>query len=357
MDYVVAGFGIGAILALIGFALWELFGTVEEPGSSWLGRAAIGLMLGALVIWAVTGVSLISHVDDSTGSHLVLLTTLVTLVAIAGGSFWYWRADRALAASRPRPARAASRQAAAAPAVIGDVELTEWDSWPERDAGKGNGAEDRAGTEAPPVAFEPEVAVEAVAVEAAAADSAATGEPKSPDSVDLPAIDAASGDSPVDQDAASEQPLPANVRPFRSPVAPPAPEVAAPAEAVAVAPTGDSAENGDVDRPGPIVEQDDAIVAMAVDEPDSVAGESAAAQQPVASEMVDAPVGFESSVLADIDGTLADENGAYRSPLLSDLGSDQLEGVGLAKWRSDAALVDDDGEHADQPAARRFRRK
>ncbi len=35
-------------------------------------------------------------------------------------------------------------------AVIGDVELTEWDSWPERDAGKGNGADDKAGTEAPP---------------------------------------------------------------------------------------------------------------------------------------------------------------------------------------------------------------
>ena len=98
MDYVVAGFGIGAILALIGFALWELFGNVEEPGTSWASRAAIGLMLGALVIWAITGVSLISHIDDSTGSRLVLLTTLVTLIAVAGGAFWYWRADRALAA-------------------------------------------------------------------------------------------------------------------------------------------------------------------------------------------------------------------------------------------------------------------
>ena len=46
MDYVVAGFGIGAIVALIGFALWELYGNSDEPGHGWLTRASIAIVRG-----------------------------------------------------------------------------------------------------------------------------------------------------------------------------------------------------------------------------------------------------------------------------------------------------------------------
>ena len=249
MDYVVAGFGIGAILALSGFALWELFGNVEEPGRSWLSRAAIGLMLGALVIWAVTGVSLISDIEDSMGSNLVLLTTLVTLIAVAGGTFWYWRADRALAVANPRPARVSAQREiaaiAAAPAASGDLELSEWDSWPERDAAKPEASESESAEPAPSPSFEPEVAVaapvvdevetdapEIVDVEAVVVEETESvsddEEPKEPVEV---ATDSVEPEEPVEAEAEFVEPeaeLPSNVHPFRAPARP----VAEPSEQV-----------------------------------------------------------------------------------------------------------------------------
>ncbi len=70
--------------------------------------------------------------------------------------------------------------------------------------------------------------------------------------------------------------------------------------------------------------------------------------QPLAGEMDGKLVAFESSLLLDVDGSLAEEGG-YRSPLLSDLGSDQLEGVGLAKWRPDARLTGQEDEETPLP--------
>jgi hypothetical protein len=67
-----------------------------------------------------------------------------------------------------------------------------------------------------------------------------------------------------------------------------------------------------------------------------------------------APSGFESSLLADVDGSLVDESGGYRSPLLSDLGPDKLKGVGLAKWRPEARLTDEERED-EPPRAKRGR--
>ncbi len=350
MDYVVAGFGIGAILALIGFALWELFGNVEEPGAGWPSRAAIGLMLGALVIWAVTGVSLVSNIEDSMGSRLVTLTTLVALVAIAGGTFWYWRAERALAASRPRPAKMPAQLVAAAPATasVEDLELTDWDSWPEREAGKLSDESEAPPTPEPPVDFEAEVAV-------AAADTIAD-EPDSPGTeavaVAETAHEAEAGE-PVEtgsNHADPESALPANVRSFPAPalVDPSEPvleedvlltetmdtKVAEIAEVVEVVEEGAEAEG-----PAIVVEDIAPKVDADIDEPDSPPTAELEPNPAVANGSV-APESFESSLLADIDGSLVDEDGGYRSPLLSDLGSDQLKGVGLAKWRPEARLTE-----------------
>lgn len=348
LDYVVAGFGIGAILALIGFALWELFGNVEEADNTWLGRAAIGLMIGALVIWAVTGVSLISHTADATGSRLVLLTTLVTLVAIAVGTFWYWRADRAMTATRPQPARsvAARQPAAVAAAPAADIELTEWDSWPDRDAGKADGTRAEPAPIAAEAAFEPEVAAEAVA--SATIEELPVAEPAAhsigPES---PTVEAAA-DAPAPATAP-----PSNIRPFRAPVIP-AP--AAPDEFLVVAVSdeiGESVDAATVKTTDERVVAEVAVEIVEVPEPPALAD----APAPVADQPPVPAVAFESSLLADVDGTLADENGSYRSPLLSDLGSDQLEGVGLAKWRNDSLLIDVTDEDAAPQPARRFRRK
>jgi hypothetical protein len=342
LDYIVAGFGIGAILALVGFALWELYGNVEEPGTSWLSRAAIGLMLGALVIWSVTGVTLVSTIDDSTGSRLVFFTSLVTLVAVAAGSFYYWRIDQAIAASSPRP----SRQRAERPAPTAapdEAELSEWDSWPERvERSSDAPAVVAAVVVADAESFEPEVAAEVVEpLEEPAAEAAEdAGEPLAepdevpesepeaePDGVPETEIAAAGKVDEVEVEVevepeADEAPAepPSNVLPFR----PPAP----------------------VEEPAPPDDVDDTEQAVAV-------VDEAAPAEPEAEEEAEepepdrssnngsgTPTTFESSLLADIDASTAEGDGRYRSPLLSDLVPDpnELEGVGLAKWRPEARL-------------------
>jgi hypothetical protein len=358
LDYVVAGFGIGAILALIGFALWELYGNVDEPGKNWLSRAAIGLMLGALVIWAVTGVSLISDIDDSTGSRLVLLTSLVTLVAIAGGVFFYWRADRALAAAMPRPAKVSVQReiapAAAASLALEDVELSEWDSWPERDAGKQEVPDSDAEKPGAPASFEPEVAAEAVEeIDTADSDSGAeTDEP------DAKAVQDTSEKTvqvePVAEGAEPAAELPSNVRPLRLPatIGSAEPEeaddvlIAESVQVVKAEAVGDEAPPEDL-------EEVDETVGEIVEEPwpDEV-NDDEAQDAPESEKDNGEPGAFESSLLADVDGSLADQDGGYRSPLLSDLGADKLEGVGLAKWRPDARLTEQEKEEAPPPAKR-----
>ncbi len=364
MDYVVAGFGIGAVLALIGFALWEMFGNVEEPGTSWLGRTAIGLMLGALVIWAVTGVSLISHIDDSTGSRLVLLTTLVTLVAIGAGSFWYWRADRALAATRPRPAKASPQRAvapmAAAVGASADIELTEWDSWPEREAAAQANAKPEKAKPAQVASFEPEVAAEAAPVTETESDAVEIDrlEPASVEAIPEPeAPPPAVSEAAV---AEAEPEVPSNVRQLR-PTAlvessePIEAEDVLIAETVDLAPPVEAAENA---APAVVVEAVEVVETAPVadlETPDVETDPQDDDEEPLVVESIGAPVAFESSLLADVDGSLADDGG-YRSPLLSDLGSDQLEGVGLAKWRPDARLTEQDEKDETPPASAGRRR-
>lgn len=396
MDYVVAGFGIGAVLALIGFALWELFGESEEPGQGWLRRSAIGLMIGALVIWAVTGVSLLSTIDDSTGSHLVLLTTLVALVAIAAGSIWYWRADQALVASLPPQQRiqqpkaqkevtAKAASIATGSAVAATVELSDWDSWPERDAGASSDTAESAPVAE--VSFEPEVAAEPAAT-VESADAAATGtvgeaasetdvvmaevpidtaienttETAVESAVEIAEqpVESAADDTEivVDQIEVLEsetievepQPvdLPSNVHPIRAVVPDDLPGL----EPVKAQPEI-SPKVVRLPDPETVVEN---IVAESVvaeveelDEPVVPASDS-----PVAPP---APVAFESSILADIDLTNAEGNKRYQSPILADLeqNPDELEGIGLAKWRPEARLTSENENEA--PIAKRQRRR
>jgi hypothetical protein len=344
LDYVVAGFGIGAILALAGFALWELYGDADELGTGWLSRAAIGLMLGALVIWSVTGVTLLSTIDDSTGSRLVFFTSLVTLISVAAGTYWYWRADRAIAASiqrQPRP------RADPAPVSADDVEPSEWDSWPERDANRREAPELAAAVIAENAgSFEPEVAAEAVEAPDEAAEPelddqtavaiAAVDEPAVAEEADAeanpapePAPEPAVGDTAVADDAPAE-PIPANVLPLRLPAT------------VESAPGQESD-----DREETVGAVDEAAPA----EPESTKEPEAPEPKRRSNSGDGTPTTFESSLLADIDATSADGDGRYRSPLLADLVPDpnELEGVGLAKWRHEARLRAGDPEPQRKP--------
>lgn len=331
MDYVVAGFGIGAILALGGFALWELFGNVEEPGQTWLSRVAIGLMIGALVIWSVTGVSLISTVDDSTGSRLVLLTTLVTLVAIGVGSYWYWRADRTIAAYATTVTQDRKHEATVAAAPMNDdVELSEWDSWPER--GKTTKDEAPAGALAlVPVNFEPEVAVVAVVV-ATEADAVEAGDDLQPEASEA-AEDVDEGGEVVEEVVEAE---PAEIVADEEPELPesqdePSPELPSMQEL--------SVRDEDV---LPAVDEEQEVAeepTLAAELEDESEPNDEETDKPLLADGGGGPAVFESALLADIDSDSIEGNGRYRSPLLSDLEADQLEGVGLARWRADSRLT------------------
>lgn len=379
MDYVVAGFGIGAVLALIGFALWELFGTTEEPGKSWLSRAAIGLMLGSLVLWAITAVSLVSHLEDSMGTQIILMTTLVTLISVAAGSYWYWRVDRELVAHLPKQRKVSPQReipVAAAVAAQEDLELSEWDDWPDRDAGQP--VEPQMGPVAPEpaVAFEPEVAVEA------------PDAPGLKDDVEAasygPRIDISQTEIEAESDEATVEPfdsasvLPANARPFRAPTRTDATPDAAQvevddvvlAESISLDEVKWEPDTGEPEEPDgevaalvedvavaeielePLVESNLSEIEPPLLGPEVplVEKEDAPADEEDENER-GTPSGFESALLADVDASLVDESGGYRSPLLADLGPDKLEGVGLAKWRQDARLTDEE-EEDDHPRAK-----
>jgi hypothetical protein len=372
LDYVVAGFGIGAILALIGFALWELYGNREEPGQGWLTRAAIGAMLGSLVIWAVTGVTLVSTLDDATASRVVMLTTLITIVAIVGGSIWYWRVDRALLASLPQqPAQKPRTQSAMSPVATAQpdagIELSEWDSWPERGQKEPETAEPDGAASAP-ATFEPEVAAmpessAGVVAEPSAEtveEAAEAGVAELEDVVVAVAVEA-----PVEEAVETDIDIPDRTATVEERAEAPAAEVEVEAPLVAlpvrVPPLRPS-------RPAPASEperdetSEAARSAPAVDEKDrEEESDGRPPSQPEsktngALAIVD-PVAFESSLLADIDATTAEGNGRYQSPLLADLehDPDELEGVGLAKWRPEARLTAEDRTPAPPPKSRRRR--
>lgn len=356
MDYVVAGFGIGAIVALAGFALWELYGNVEQPGQTWLGRTAIGLMLGALVIWAVTAVTLISDIDDSTGWLLVLMTAAIALIAVAAGSFWYWRADRDLMVASGAPVRAEADVSSLEPALAyAASEATDWGSWPERVApALAYDPEPEPSSE--PVSFEAEVAAEPVALEIL--DEPSTEPVVAVDSDLEPAsvADALPVEQPVvvaeevEVQGTSEELDLTRIRAFRPRPRPDAGDALPEAgEDILVS------EHAIIDvSDSAVVEETDVIVAAIEVDPEPL--EEAIEVDPAAveEEFDEAPAPFESSLLADIDATTAESDGRFTSPLLSDLesGEDELEGVGLAKWRSDARLVGDDRDEA-PPAGKR----
>jgi len=379
LDYVVAGFGIGAIVALIGFALWELYGNSDEPGYGWLTRAAIGAMLGSLVIWAVTGVTLISTLDDNTASNLVMATSVITILAIAAGTIWYWRADQALLASMPpRPVQAPRTQNAVSTLpTAADVELGEWDSWPDREEQPSDTREGQTDSPAEP-SFEPEVAAKPAPAETAPTPVRAESDEAGPVTdedivaedtviavvVEPPADRAA--EPPVDTDTLA--PKEPETKSADQPEAPPEVEVPVAALPANVAPTRDSKANPKVEpvkpertEPAKVVAAE-AKVEAAADEESAVGAESPKSEastngtQPSADRTPSAA--YESSLLADIDSDSVEGDGRYQSPLLADLekNPDELEGVGLAKWRADARLTDEPEAGPPAPAKRGRRR-
>ena len=379
MDYVVAGFGIGAIVALIGFALWELYGNSDEPGHGWLTRAAIGAMLGSLVIWAVTGVTLISTLDDNTASNLVMATSVITILAIAAGAIWYWRADQALLASMPpRPVQTPRKQnAVSVSPTDADVELGEWDSWPDREEQPADTRDAQTDSPAEP-SFEPEVAAKPDPAETAPtpvrAESDEAGPVTDEDIVAEDTVIAVAVEPPTDK--AAEAPLDAGVPAPKEPAPESADEAQVPSEVdipvaalpANVPPPRDSKANAKVEPVKPERTEPANVVAggvkdeAAADEERADGAESPKSEAPTngTQPSVDRTpsAAFESSLLADIDSDSVEGDGRYQSPLLADLEKtpDELEGVGLAKWRADARLTDEPEVGLPAPAKRGRRR-
>lgn len=376
MDYVIAGFGIGAIVALVGFALWELYGNSDEPGRGWLTRASIGAMLGALVIWAVTGVTLISTLDDNTASNLVMATAIITILAIVAGTAWYWRADQALLASMPPQAvqKPRNQPAAFAPAAATtNVELSEWDSWPEREEPATDTPDAQPDTPAEP-SFEPEVAAKPAVVSDDSPEGATETDTAVPEEAALIAAEDTViaieveplADSAADVPADTVAPAPVQPAPEIVDEPVPAAEVEAPIAALPanIPPRRNAKADARIELEK---SKSTELPKPAADSTPQVNGNAGIVQPPKPETKPEAPqlslerapsAAFESSLLADIDTASVEGDGRYRSPLLADLeqNPDELEGVGLAKWRPDARLTADHESESPPPAKRRKRR-
>jgi hypothetical protein len=306
-----------------------------------------------------------------------MLTTLITIVAIVGGSIWYWRVDRALLASLPQqPAQKLRAQSAMSPVATAQpdagIELSEWDSWPERgpkepETAEPDGAASAPATFEPEVAAMPESSAGVVAEPSAetveeAAEAAEAGVAELEDvvvavAVEAPVEEAVETDIDIpDRTATVEEraeaptaeaeveaplvALPVRVSPFRHSRPAPASE-----------PVRDEIAEAAGSAPAPPVDEKDRE-----EESDGHPSSQPASKTNGALAIVD-PIAFESSLLADIDATTAEGNGRYQSPLLADLEQDpdELEGVGLAKWRPEARLTAEDRTPAPPPKSRRRR--
>jgi hypothetical protein len=95
VDFVVAGFGVGAILMLLGFAVRDLgplrYRSVEQltpVHDEWLAMCrSVGtvLIVGGIVVCLATLVSLLIGVGDKTGSRLVMA---IVAIAVIGCGIW-----------------------------------------------------------------------------------------------------------------------------------------------------------------------------------------------------------------------------------------------------------------------------
>lgn len=87
MDFVVVGFGVGALLALIGFALWEASTNHKAASRRWtpLWRdLGLSLMLSAVLLWVVTGVALTAGSADDEGTMVLMAAGFIALVGLLG---------------------------------------------------------------------------------------------------------------------------------------------------------------------------------------------------------------------------------------------------------------------------------
>lgn len=108
MDFVVAGFGVGAILMLLGFAVRDLgplrFRSVEQltpMHDEWLAMCrSVGtvLVIGGLVVCLATLVSLLVGAGDKAGSRSVMA---IVAVAVIGCGIWSVLAIRRFVAMQP----------------------------------------------------------------------------------------------------------------------------------------------------------------------------------------------------------------------------------------------------------------
>ena len=85
MDYVIAGLGSGAVLAIIGFLLRELGVSRRTSFPRWMAPAGVALMFAALIIWIVAAAAFFSGMDDDSALPVVagsaVVATLGSLLA------------------------------------------------------------------------------------------------------------------------------------------------------------------------------------------------------------------------------------------------------------------------------------
>jgi hypothetical protein len=105
VDYLIAGLGSGAVLAIIGFLLSELGLSQRRSFPRWMPEAGAALMIAALIVWAVTAAAFFSGLDDDASLQVVIGSVVVAaLGAVVAAAVMAW--------SHRAPALPATRQAA-----------------------------------------------------------------------------------------------------------------------------------------------------------------------------------------------------------------------------------------------------
>lgn len=111
MDYLIAGLGLGAVLAIIGFCLRELALVRPSAVPVWSQPTGWALMFASLIIWLITAAAFATGLDDGQATQIVAGASLVALIGSLSAGWFLTRVQQP--AAQPVRQRQRDRSAVA----------------------------------------------------------------------------------------------------------------------------------------------------------------------------------------------------------------------------------------------------